>query len=435
MSYELDRARAALFHLDAGCSRDKWVRIGMAAKSAGLSFDDFHSWSASAGNYSGEAECRSVWKSFEKSGAVTPASLYGMAFAQGWKDKSRYPQSPIMRYKLLSGNDLCSAPPMRWMVRGVLPAVGIAALYGPSGSGKSFITLDIGAAVAGGAEWFGYRVRPAPVTYVCLEGEDGLGKRVKAWTLHHDRPIPDRLRFITQGFDLLNGDDVAELAKAINAGGGAVGLVIIDTLNRAAPGADENSSVDMGRLIAASKQLQSLTDGLVLLVHHSGKNASAGLRGHSSLYAALDSAIEVTKADTRREWTVAKSKDDVTGETHPFKLQVVPVGKDDDGEEITSCVALPEFATGIVMKAKVPKGATQTSVYRAINDLLRDKGTLGRGGAPAGRPCVEIELAIIHASEKLTCESDQRKYQARRAINSMCASGIYRANEGWLWLE
>lgn len=113
---------------------------------------------------------------------------------------------------------------------------------------------------------------------------------------------------------------------SLEEGMGAGGLVIIDTLNRAAPGADENSSVDRGNIIASAKKLQNLIGGLVLFVHHSGKDKFKGLRGHSSLYAALDSAIEVIKTDTRREWCVAKSKDDVTGNVYPFKLEIVKVG-------------------------------------------------------------------------------------------------------------
>lgn len=50
---EIERAASALMHLDSGCQREIWVKAGMAAKAAGLGFDDFHSWSASAGNYAG----------------------------------------------------------------------------------------------------------------------------------------------------------------------------------------------------------------------------------------------------------------------------------------------------------------------------------------------------------------------------------------------
>ncbi len=65
-----------------------------------------------------------------------------------------------------------------------------------------------------------------------------------------------------------------------------------------------------------------MTGGLVVLVHHTGKDATKGLRGHSSLFAALDAAIEVSRSGERREWILAKSKDGRDGSTHPFKLRV-----------------------------------------------------------------------------------------------------------------
>lgn len=611
MLNDRERAADALNYLDAGCARDEWVRAGMAGKAAGLDFEDFNTWSASAGNYKGENECRTVWKSFKESGGVTPATLFGMARAQGWSDETLakderparpitkpaptpqtpikqaanalavwercipatpaeayidrkhgkpdgvrvYPasapplligkgdaqinaagglvvpcwsgdklqtlqiipltgdkknlpgasfndgfftvgqitdrvyivegigqawavnqatgcaavvcfgagrmatvaktlrtqhpaarlvivpdrgkeeqaakiaaavagewvampddkpgnydandymqdtspaallallervKSPAMRYRLLSGADLCNAPPMRWMVRGVLPLEGLAALYGASGSGKSFLMLDIAAAVAGGAyEWFGRRVTQAPVTYVCLEGEAGTGKRVKAWSLHHNKAVPDCLRFITQPFDLLS-DDVADLARAVIAGGGAGGLVILDTLNRAAPGADENSSVDMGNLIAAAKELQSLTGGLVLLVHHTGKDSTKGLRGHSSLYAALDGAIEVTANDSRRAWSVAKSKDDITGDAHPFKLEIVPVGKDDEGQDITSCVVVSDDSREVNTKRR----PTLSKNQKIARDVL--------GSRCANRPTSEWVGLNCHSRASFT---------------------------------
>lgn len=85
MVNEPERAAAALFHLDPGGPREEWVRAGMAAKAAGVSFDESHSWSASAGNYAGERDCRTVWKSFNGDGPVTENSLYAMAYAQGWQ--------------------------------------------------------------------------------------------------------------------------------------------------------------------------------------------------------------------------------------------------------------------------------------------------------------------------------------------------------------
>lgn len=672
MMTEQERAASALSHLDAGCSREDWIKAGMAAKAAGLSFDEFHKWSALGGNYAWESDCLAVWKSFKEGGGITANSLFSMANAEGWKDPSKYqkavngngtcipiaalkkkptrlikpnsnsspievwgrcvaatnqhayildktaagvpldalrvvppndplriagesmvgalvvpvtkadgslstlqfiaspdlasrlkaagqpnkmnlphypvegwhivgdladsPQAfivegigqawavwkatgcaavvsfgvsrmatvadalrekhpsarlvvlpdrgqerkaeeiahaingewcefpvdkpsnydandlmqesgigalgdllkrtkaPPLRFNLLSGTELCNAPPMRWIVRGVLPSEGLAALYGPSGSGKSFLTLDIAASIAGGAyNWFGRRVTQCPVTYVCLEGEQGMGKRVKAWNLHHRKPIPDSLRFLTKAFDLLNGDDVAELSKAIRAAGGGGGLVILDTLNRAAPGADENSSVDMGNIIAAAKRLQSLIDGLVLLVHHTGKDAARGLRGHSSLYAALDGAIEVTKTDARREWSVAKSKDDETGTVHAFRLDVVQVGFDDEGEEVTSCVAVPDDTIEAVKQVKLPSGGNQKIALGALAEPLRTSKEFNKDGAPNGHPCIRLDEAVSLVAERMVCEGKHKSSRAKEAVTGLVARGIYGVKGDWLW--
>ena len=64
---EPERARDALPYIDAGCPREEWVLIGMSAKAAGLSFDDFHEWSQGGSNYKDRQDCLTVWKSFKES--------------------------------------------------------------------------------------------------------------------------------------------------------------------------------------------------------------------------------------------------------------------------------------------------------------------------------------------------------------------------------
>jgi hypothetical protein len=91
------------------------------------------------------------------------------------------PPKPAPRYKLLGADDLRNMPALQWRVRGVLPAEGLAGLYGPSASGKSFLALDMAAAIAEGRRWFDCRVQAAPVVYAALEGEAGFKLRVAAW--------------------------------------------------------------------------------------------------------------------------------------------------------------------------------------------------------------------------------------------------------------
>lgn len=247
------------------------------------------------------------------------------------------PPPPRLRYKLVSADDLLHAKPIAWRVKGVIPEQGIGAIFGPSGCGKSFLAIDLAIRIAKGGEWFGHKVKRYPVLYVCLEGEAGLSVRVKAYSAVNG-PIPLGIDFIDQPLNLLNPKDVQDLVAVTMDQALPHGVVIIDTLNRAAPGMDENSSVDMGQAVAAAKAVQTAIGGMVLLVHHTGKDASKGMRGHSSLHAALDAAIEVRRDGDSREWSIAKAKDGADGIGHQFKLEVVNLGLDSDGDMICSCV-------------------------------------------------------------------------------------------------
>ena len=339
------------------------------------------------------------------------------------------PPQPEPRYKLLGADALRNLPPLAWCVRGVLPAVGLAGLYGPSASGKSFLALDMAAAIAEGRRWFDCRVEAAPVVYAALEGEGGFRLRVAAWEAHTGRALPDGLAMVLQSFKLTEPQDIADLAAVVPAGA----VVFLDTLNRAAPTADENSSKDMGEILSAAKLLQSLINGLVVLVHHTGKDATKGLRGHSSLFAALDAAVEVSRDGERREWKVAKSKDGQDGDAQPFKLQIETLGTDDYGDAVTSCVVVRDTAVQDVRAVKLPQGGNQRLVLDALRPMFKD-GATGKPGAPPLVRCIELEDAIATAAGHLTCETFRRTTRAREAITGLVARGVYGCNEGWIWL-
>jgi hypothetical protein len=352
----------------------------------------------------------------------------------GLLEAATEPPKPEPRYKLLSAADLRNLPPLAWRVRGVLPAVGLAALYGPSASGKSFLAFDMAAAIAEGQRWFDCRVEAAPVVYAALEGEAGFKLRAQAWEASRGRALPDGLRMMLQPFKLTDGQDVLDLAAVVPAGA----VVVVDTLNRAAPTADENSSRDMGEILEAAKTLQNLTRGLVLLVHHTGKNAAAGLRGHSSLFAAMDAAIEVSREGDRREWKVAKSKDGIDGESCPFKLAVEVLGTEPTGEAITSCVVVRDTAVEDVRAVKLPQGGNQRVILDALRDLLQKAGPFNTPGAPAscppGRPAVELEVVLPRLAERLTVAPDRKTERARDGITGLVSRGVVGCDKGWIWL-
>lgn len=249
----------------------------------------------------------------------------------------------VLRYKLIPASEMANREPINWTIKGLIPEQGIAAVFGPSGAGKSFLVMDMAVAIAKGESWFGLRAKKTAVTIVALEGQAGIAQRVQAYR-ERVGTLPAGLFFVPQTLDICNPDDIAELAAAIHHYGAAGGIICIDTLNMAAPGRNENASEDMSLIIAAAKKLQELAGGLVLLVHHAGKDESRGLRGHSSLIAAVDVCIGVRLTPFGREWYVAKSKDGRGDQSHGFILLNVDLGEDDDGDRIASCVVTPDVS-------------------------------------------------------------------------------------------
>lgn len=348
-------------------------------------------------------------------------------------------KAPAMRFKLLSDDDLCKMPPLKWRIKKVLPEIGLAAVFGASGSGKSFLVLDALQAIAEGREWFDCKSKCCNVIYCALEGEGGISGRVSAYRIRHGA-TSSNIRYLVQPFSLLETGDIKDLAQAIQANGQGAEVIVLDTLNRAAPGADENDSKSMGQIIAASKELQTLIGGLVILVHHTGKDTSKGLRGHSSLHAALDAALEVRRDGDRREWLIAKSKDGEDGETHPFKLDIVELGTDEDGEPITSCTVYPlKEIAGSIKKVMPPKSGNQRAVWDALGELFRNAGAARPEGAPdtlpQGRPCITLETAIDKTRIKLVCNPKRQTERAQAAIRGLIDRDLLCHEEGFLWCK
>ena len=307
-------------------------------------------------------------------GARSAADVLADLQAQLDAVAQRTPAKRGKGYNLLSVDDLAALPPMRWKVKGLLPAEGTAAIYGPAGSGKSFLALDLAGAINSGREWFGRRVTRSPVVYVCLEGEGGLRNRVAAYRTAHGGDALDGVRFVLQPMSLL-GADPAALVKAIKAAGLENPVVIIDTLNRAAPGADENSGADMSRIIDGTKLIQAETGGLAILVHHAGKDSTKGARGHSSLPAALDAVIAVRRDGENRKWSTrqaagGKVKDGADDLEHDFTLQVHRLGEDEDGDSVTSCSIVPGCSPE--RSGQPPERAPLGSAGTKAVDMLKD---------------------------------------------------------------
>jgi SepF-like predicted cell division protein (DUF552 family) len=353
----------------------------------------------------------------------------------GWQNQ-QLPAATNNKYKLLTGNDLRALPPVQWRLKGILPYEGLAAMYGPSASGKSFLGFDAGVAISQGVDWFGIRTTKSTVVYVALEGESGFKNRVAAWELENGRPLPPDMFMVLQPFHITKPEDVDELAAAVPFGS----VVIVDTLNRAAPTSDENSSKEMGEILESCKHLQALIGGLVVLIHHTGKDTSRGARGHSSFFAALDGAIEVERTATQRSWSVAKAKDGQDGKSVPFELKLHVLGVDADGDKITSCTITPVH--GNIFAKPQPKGQRQQAALKAVERHIASLAnpTLGIAGSPTGTVSLSFEDAVSHLSSTLHDKpKNKRNNEARRLLKalvdgSFVGTTLDANQDAWCWV-
>lgn len=278
-----------------------------------------------------------------------------------------------VRFKPTPWHEFAGGVAPVWIVRGLLPQAELCVIYGESGSGKTFFALDLVCAVARGVEWRGRRVKPGRVVYICAEGVAGFRKRVQAYAHAHGVAHEAmQLDVIADAPDLL-GNDHKALAAAI----GSASLVVVDTLAQTTPGANENSGEDMGKALAHCKALHRATGALIVLIHHSGKDATRGARGWSGLKGACDAEIEVTRTKDVRSARVSKQKDGEEGEALPFKLQPVLLGTDDDGDEITSCTVVAADAAPV--QRPEPSGESERLVWAVAREMLFDADRVPEG--------------------------------------------------------
>lgn len=289
-----------------------------------------------------------------------------------------------LRWELL--RDIRLSPDVRAVVKRLLDTASLAVLFGDSNSGKSFFALDLGLHVALGWPWRGRRVSPGAVVYVAAEGGHGVRKRVVAFRQHYDLGelnvpfflVPSAVNLLDPAADT---GPLIELVKDAEANCGLpCVLIVIDTLARAMVGGDENSSEAMGAFIANADRIRESIGAAVVLVHHTGKDRSKGARGHSSLRAAVDTEIQIADSVA----TVTKARDSERAAPMPFRLHVVDLGTDADGDPITSCVVLGDAAAEFtenpddheVILRKVGAHIRQGALTSA-RQLERDRGGIG----------------------------------------------------------
>jgi hypothetical protein len=264
-----------------------------------------------------------------------------------------------------------------YVVKGLFDTGQLALLYGQSGSGKTFLAIDLAGHVASGRRWRGRRVTQGTVVYIAAEAGGRIQRRVKAWVDRYAEMSPDPALVIVPCVVNLMDPGAAQAIRALmvqvrRERNEPIKLVVIDTLARSLVGGDENSAQDMGCAVSVADTVRDTEKVATLLVHHTGKDVDRGARGSYSLIAAVDCCIFAMRNGDERTVVIEKARDDETGTGLRFKLASVSLGDDSDGDPVTTCVVehgeeVDAVARGQRVRA-MPEPAAMA--LRVLSDLL-----------------------------------------------------------------
>ncbi len=367
---------SALSAIPPSCSREEWIRAGMALKVQGeatgqleRAFEIWDTWSAGdPAKYPGEREMLAQWRSFQsdKVSAVGPATLLHIAHRHGWTrpvpdvsglfgstwgDALATPPSAAPRALSIVFADSLSEDfqPPDELIQGLITAGDCSLWYGDSNAGKTFVLLDAACAVARGVPWMGMQTEQGLVVYLAAESPASVRGRLQAYQKHHGVRVPNFV-IVQSPIDLFAGefdtDAVIHLVRDLEAQTGQrCRLLVGDTLARLSAGANENAGQDMGLVVRRIDRMRSECHAHVAIIHHVGKQQANGARGWSGIRAAVDTEIEVTDSPIGRCIEVTKQRDLPTkGQRIGFRLHVLTLGVSKWGAAVTSCVALPSVA-------------------------------------------------------------------------------------------
>jgi phage/plasmid primase-like uncharacterized protein/KaiC/GvpD/RAD55 family RecA-like ATPase len=270
--------------------------------------------------------------------------------------------------------------PISWLVKHWIQDKALVMVHGPSGGGKTFVTLDWMLHIASGkASWFGHKVRPGNMVYLAGEGHHGLRSRIAAWK-HHNKVTNLNMWVSKSGVDLNTPEGYLKVLEAVRALKIKPSVITVDTLHRFMAG-DENSAQDAKTMLDACAALMEEFGCTVILVHHTGVSDEAQhrARGSSAWRGALDIEISVipAKGDKSIEIVQRKSKDAEMAAPVYVDLEsvAIPGWFDEDGEAVSSAV---------VVKGQVPetKSKSESLGFSSFERAWFKTGAEDRGGAP-----------------------------------------------------
>ena len=220
------------------------------------------------------------------------------------------------------------------MIDGYLPDRAVGVMRGKGSAGKTFVAVDMALPVV--AEQDVWR---APFTaestragevgvhgkvlFLAGESHRGVAQRFMAAAKHRGvdpEVLRDRVIIQPKLPDFFNGDAHLEALIERIHGDDDIRLVIVDTLQKAAAGADQNNASDMAKVhLNFARVRDAMSGGSVMVIAHTGKD-NQSTRGSSSIEDDSDFVLHVSDDGAKRVLSVEKLRDGAPADDFEFVI-------------------------------------------------------------------------------------------------------------------
>jgi hypothetical protein len=331
-----------------------------------------------------------------------------------------------------------------YLIKDLLPDVGLAVVFGAEKCGKSFWLFDAMMHVALGWPYRGHDVIQGAVVYCALEGGRGFAKRIVAFRQEFIAQDSDPIPFwlLDVRIDLVKDHSALIAAIRTQLNNTKPAAVVIDTLNRALNGS-ENDDEDMGKFIAAADAVRDAFSCLVAIIHHTPLSGGRP-RGHSSLGGADDCQISVERNDASGIVTckVVHMKDEASDLVLASKLKRVEIGTDSKNNPITSCTVEPVNLDPDDTNPNLSK--TQRLALDVLRKILanandsidvKTDSDLAKRGIPVGTRVCKSEIWRQAFYDAYPADKQSTKQKALlRASLDLTTAGLIIFSGDYVWL-
>jgi hypothetical protein len=323
-------------------------------------------------------------------------------------------------------------PPPPALIKGILPQTGVATIGGQSGAGKSFQAIHLGVRLIPDCNQHFYIdrypiKRQGGVLYLVLEGKPSFAIRVTAAfeeLLDKQLKFGDRARLpfawntyapnlFEKGPDALLKLADREAQKMRREFAVDLVAVMLDTMGLAACYENENMAAQVQRVVSGLNRLSDETGALAVNVDHMGKDQDAGMRGTSAKRDCVETILACLidrDRDNRpinHRMQLFKIRDGEEGRVIPYRLKPIDMGRDEDGDPVSTCVVQWEMDRPQQTKQrKTPKEKTDVVLELAIKEV----------GLPADYEELRTVFYRLHGGNNKAANTAWHRAMGRRGL-------------------